>query len=296
MPSCLWSQAQRGQPQALENLINRALAPRGLRVRVQRRARQLVIYCDPQASITPAQWTRFVQRGLQRLAYRSPQPVWLQGDNWQAVVYTGARSARPWLPWLLGSVSGVSLLVGGGLAYRWPRPIAETDPALAPATPMSPPPVIVLKAVGDVILGTDYPERRLHPAPQQLLQQVRAELAGADVVFGNLEAPLTTHPCSAKVPNQRSVFAFRMPPAYASLLRDAGFTLFHLANNHTGDFGEVGLRDSDILAECLTARGEANGALPGAGGHSDVGSPAGSDSLPNRAGGAPGLDWVQSLP
>lgn len=239
-----WQRAQQGHPPALEALINQALQAKGWQVRVERHRRRLVIHCDSQSPITPAQWTRFIRSGLRRLPYRASDAVWLQGSNWHVVLHPATPVGRPWWAWVLAGVGGVSLLLGGWLAYRWP----QEAPAVELTTPVPTPapllPVVTIKAVGDVILGTDFPSRRLHPQPQRLLQQVQPELAGADVVFGNLEAPLTTYPYTSKAPNHHSVFAFRMPPAYAYLLRDAGFTLFNLANNHTADFGDVGLQDT----------------------------------------------------
>lgn len=37
-------------------------------------------------------------------------------------------------------------------------------------------------------------------------------------------------------------FAFRVPTSYATVLRDAGFDVLSIANNHAGDFGETGRR------------------------------------------------------
>ncbi len=243
-------QAQQGHPQALEVLINEALRPCGVRVRVHRQGQQLVIHCGQVAGVGVQGWARFIRRGLERLPYPSPGSVWLNGGDWQVVMNWGEPARRrPRLPLGLGlvAVTVTSLLLGGWLAYRWQPPVTIAqevpEPVLTP-TPAPSPTVITIKAVGDVIPGSDYPDRRLHPEPRRLLAQVQAELAGADVVFGNLEAPMTTHPISSKNVNHHSVFAFRVPPAYAQLLREAGFTLFNLANNHSGDFGEIGLRDT----------------------------------------------------
>ncbi|MEN9215850.1 MAG: CapA family protein [Gloeomargarita sp. HHBFW_bins_162] len=251
MERSLWQKAQQGHPQALETLMNQALRPRGLRVRVQRKGRQLVIHCGRQAGIAAAGWTRFVQRGLARLQYQARQPIWLDGGDWQVVVNLDATAAVPpsrlWLPYVLGVVGATSLVCGGWLAYQVHPPvtIAQAVPeTVETPTPVPSPVVITIRAVGDVIPGTDYPDRRLYPEPHRLFQRVHAELAGADVVFGNLEAPITTHAYSNKNVNHHSVFAFRVPPSYAQILQAAGFTLFNLANNHSGDFGDIGLRDT----------------------------------------------------
>jgi len=247
-----WQTAQRGQAQALESLMNEALRPRGLRVRVQKRWRQLVIRCDAHAGISAQGWAQFIERGLGRLGYRSRQTIWLDGGNWQVVLnWGGTTPASP--TWLLHTILGLvgagSLVLGGWIAYQWQTPatiaqaVGEPQPTSVPS-PSPSPTVITIKAVGDVILGTDFPDHRLHPQPERLLAQVQADLGGADVVFGNLEGAMTRHPYSSKNVNGYSVFAFRMPPSYAQLLKEAGFTIFNLANNHTGDFGDMGLRDT----------------------------------------------------
>jgi poly-gamma-glutamate capsule biosynthesis protein CapA/YwtB (metallophosphatase superfamily) len=69
------------------------------------------------------------------------------------------------------------------------------------------------------------------------------ELKG-DVVLGNLEGTLTDRGSSKCRPSSTSCFSFRAPPAYARLLRAAGFTVVNLANNHAFDYGEVGEADT----------------------------------------------------
>ena len=249
MELSLRQQAQQGHPQALEALINQALSPQGLRVRVQKRGRQLVIYCDARAQFSAQAWTRFIERSFERLGYRPRQTIWLDGGQWQVAVNWGRTTqvSPAWLSWVLGVVGASSLGFGGWLAYQWQPPAtiaqATREPQPTPV-PTPSPTVITIKAVGDVILGTDFPDHRLHPEPRRLLAQVQAALAGADVVFGNLEGAITRHPYSSKQVNGYSVFAFRMPPSYAQIRKEAGFTIFNLANNHTGDFGDIGLRDT----------------------------------------------------
>ena len=75
-------------------------------------------------------------------------------------------------------------------------------------------------------------------------KSVRLDLTG-DVVWGNLEGTLTNRGSSkCGAPGDSSCFAFRAPPSYAPLLRDAGFTVMNLANNHAMDYGTVGQQDT----------------------------------------------------
>jgi poly-gamma-glutamate capsule biosynthesis protein CapA/YwtB (metallophosphatase superfamily) len=64
-------------------------------------------------------------------------------------------------------------------------------------------------------------------------------LLTGDVVLGNLEGTLATGGSSKCGRGRPDCFAFRTPPSYAGRLRDAGFTVMSLANNHAHDFGPV---------------------------------------------------------
>ena len=72
---------------------------------------------------------------------------------------------------------------------------------------------------------------------------IRQELRG-DVVIGNLEGTLATGGYSKCGPSSTDCFAFRAPPSYARLLRNAGFTLMNVANNHAYDYGAEGARET----------------------------------------------------
>jgi poly-gamma-glutamate synthesis protein (capsule biosynthesis protein) len=67
---------------------------------------------------------------------------------------------------------------------------------------------------------------------------IRHLLTG-DIVFGNLEGALT----NGGEPWPKG-FTFRTPPQYAPGLASAGFDIVALANNHTMDFGAVGMLDT----------------------------------------------------
>jgi poly-gamma-glutamate capsule biosynthesis protein CapA/YwtB (metallophosphatase superfamily) len=104
---------------------------------------------------------------------------------------------------------------------------------------------ITIKAVGDVIPGTNYPNNRLPKDKNHLIpKSVRAYLQKADILLGNFETSLTKYPHSAKDISRGQIFAFRSPPEYAQLFANVGFDVFHIANNHAKDFGEVGFQDT----------------------------------------------------
>ncbi len=108
---------------------------------------------------------------------------------------------------------------------------------------------LVIIAVGDIMLdgtarptltklGYDYP-----------FAQMRRYFSGAQIVFGNVEGPLTDR----GVPDQDKKFVFRSPPAkVGAALKNAGFNVVSLANNHTLDYGADGLTQT---MEALDAAG-----------------------------------------
>lgn len=102
-----------------------------------------------------------------------------------------------------------------------------------------------IKAVGDLVLGTNYPKDRLPPNPRvTLFSKVEEYLKGADLLMGNYEGTLTNYPHSAKDVSRPIMFAFRAPPEYAKVLADVGFHLMNVANNHSGDFFPQGYEDT----------------------------------------------------
>lgn len=102
------------------------------------------------------------------------------------------------------------------------------------------PPAWDVALMGDIMMGTDYPAPRLPPEDgARLWEPVAPLLEPVQLVFGNLEGPLTHAQVSSKRGCARC-YAFRTPPRYASHLAAAGFTALSLANNHANDFGAEG--------------------------------------------------------
>jgi len=97
-------------------------------------------------------------------------------------------------------------------------------------------------AVGDIMLGTDYPENHLPDDDGvSFLAHVAPILSATDISFGNLEGVLMDGGQPVKqCQNPQTCYLFRSPARYASHLRAAGFTVMSLANNHARDFGEEG--------------------------------------------------------
>lgn len=116
-----------------------------------------------------------------------------------------------------------------------PQVVAEPDRNLASKR-------ITIAAVGDMMLGTDFPENHLPDDDGiSFLAHVTPILSDADIAFGNLEGVLLDggEP-GKKCSNPAACYLFRSPSRYVTHYVDAGFDVLSLANNHARDFGEEG--------------------------------------------------------
>ena len=148
--------------------------------------------------------------------------------------------------------------------------------------------LIKIRAVGDTMLGTDFPRNMLPANNTSPLEQITPLLKGADITFANYEGTLcdggesqkcavqgSTSVARGRMPEataaqgranvvggrmpgttavqgkaqvkdsanketgaQNNCFAFRSPRKFAGFVKDAGFDVISLANNHIVDFGE----------------------------------------------------------
>jgi poly-gamma-glutamate capsule biosynthesis protein CapA/YwtB (metallophosphatase superfamily) len=145
-------------------------------------------------------------------------------------------------------------------------PVVPAEPATSPPTlPTEPPPAepaapaeeslpprvstLTVAAVGDIMLGTDFPKNILPDDDGAgFLGEVTPVLTSADIAFGNLEGVLLDGGEPVKECKDPSVcHLFRSPTRYAQHLAAAGFDVMSLANNHAHDFGEEG-RSSGMQA------------------------------------------------
>lgn len=101
--------------------------------------------------------------------------------------------------------------------------------------------------VGDMMLGTNYPSADFLPPEngKNLMSSVNHILKDANITFGNLEGVVlneggTVKKCS----NPKLCYAFRMPEKLLDNLLTAGFDVMSIANNHVGDFGVEGRKNT----------------------------------------------------
>ncbi len=103
---------------------------------------------------------------------------------------------------------------------------------------------LTFSATGDIMMSS-APNGLPSKNGDGFFDGVRKDLA-SDLVMGNLEQPLTEDTGASKCgsPARSGCFAFRSPPSYAGHLKDGGFQLMNLANNHAKDFGTTGNRNT----------------------------------------------------
>ncbi len=159
------------------------------------------------------------------------------------------------------STSSFLIGLGYGISQRLSNHISQTEldtpeyleeearskipiAAKSPEIKIPPKVNIKIKAVGDIVPGTNYPDNRLHPQNKILFQAAKPLLKGADLLFGNFESTLTNYPYSPKGVGGGLIVAFRTPPSYTQLLKEAEFDVMSVANNHSFDFSDQGFADT----------------------------------------------------
>ncbi|MFM7671966.1 MAG: CapA family protein [Bacteroidota bacterium] len=129
-------------------------------------------------------------------------------------------------------------------AVSGPTPKKENTSLAKSGTPDNNPAdsIITLVAVGDVMMGSNYPsESNCPPKNVKLLDPVADLLRNAELTFANLEGSVLNSGGERKQCSNPSVcYAFRQPEYFVDQMKEAGIDLFSVANNHLGDFGNTG--------------------------------------------------------
>ena len=91
--------------------------------------------------------------------------------------------------------------------------------------------------------GTNFPSENFIPARKgiNIFNPLISTLKDADITFGNLEGCLlNTGGTIKKCQDSTKCYAFRIPTYFSGIIKEAGFNLLNLANNHSCDFGDPG--------------------------------------------------------
>jgi hypothetical protein len=104
-----------------------------------------------------------------------------------------------------------------------------------------------IMAVGDLMIGTNFPSDAYLPPKDgsDILKPIHNYLDSSNLAIGNLEGVLLTGEGDVKKCNDPSkCYAFKSPDHYVHHYKSAGFDILSLANNHVGDFGSAGKKNT----------------------------------------------------
>lgn len=129
-------------------------------------------------------------------------------------------------------------------------PVVTAQPTRHLPLPVAQSESVWLAAVGDIMLSRTVADKIVKNGKDYPFEAAQSWLRKADIVFGNLETPLT--PGRRVLANE---MAFRADPELAKTMKSYNFSVVSLANNHTMNFGDSGMLDTletlrlaDILA------------------------------------------------
>jgi hypothetical protein len=159
-------------------------------------------------------------------------------------------------PFLLLCLSAAIIFVGGACRNGKAEAERTQSSTAAPVVNVTPTPsgeAISIAAVGDTMLGSTYQGRGLPEKDgAEMISGLAPILSSADIAFGNLEGPLIDNGESTKCsPGAKLCYVFRVPTRYGKYLKDVGFDVMSLANNHSSDFGAAGRESSRRTLEEL---------------------------------------------
>ncbi|MDA0912928.1 MAG: CapA family protein [Bacteroidetes bacterium] len=101
-----------------------------------------------------------------------------------------------------------------------------------------------IMAVGDLMLGTNYPSVSYLPpnGGKDVLADVDSLLNASDLTVGNLEGVIrgAETPAGKKCSDPKYCYLFKSPDEYVEHFVTAGFDFLCVANNHINDFGTIG--------------------------------------------------------
>ena len=101
---------------------------------------------------------------------------------------------------------------------------------------------VTLLALGDINLGRTVGQEILRGKTNFPFEKFESVLTRAEIVFANLECPVTDQNGETQSPKSNVIFC--APPNAGVTLRRAGITVVSTANNHAFDYGLKGLQET----------------------------------------------------
>ena len=120
-----------------------------------------------------------------------------------------------------------------------PQAVQTPTKEATPAPTATPDGVVTIAAVGDVMLARDLITLMDEHGSLYPYERVLDLLRDADITIANLEGALTERGLPVE-----KLYNFRTPPRFAIGLTEAGIDVVALGNNHTADYGVVGVQDT----------------------------------------------------
>lgn len=102
---------------------------------------------------------------------------------------------------------------------------------------------LTMTMVGDVMMGRHVGEVTKRHGADYLFRHVKPYFDASDYVSGNFEHPILKDDASKYEQTDKSIHLYTDMDAIHAV-KNAGFTVMNLANNHLMDYGEEGLRDT----------------------------------------------------
>jgi len=172
----------------------------------------------------------YVQASLQKDFFKT-SPVILEHKNSQDYTAEHVTSSTSYL----------------AVAYQINKQLNKPVTAVASSTSPEPSGNANFIFVGDVMLSRHIGELMAKKQNYDFpYEKIKDDLAGADLVFGNLETPV-----SEKGESAHTLYSFRADPLVLSGLKNSGFKVVSVANNHAFDY-KLGAF-TDTLANLKTA-------------------------------------------
>jgi hypothetical protein len=146
----------------------------------------------------------------------------------------------------IGVFAGALIGCGTGFAIEPPRSAPPSQSPLTPGSQANSPNALTVVAAGDIMPGSLTPIPFIpEPTDHNIPDSIRGVIGQADLVFGNMEGAFATEglapvKCRPDAREARRCFEFGSPPFLVSFLKDAGFTVLSLDNNHAEDYGPEG--------------------------------------------------------
>ena len=119
--------------------------------------------------------------------------------------------------------------------------------------------MITITAVGDMMLGSDYPQKSRFPK-HNILSTLADSLKTGHFLLGNLEGVITNVPNpEKKCINPGSCYVFRMPPGTENLFKKAGFDFLSLGARLSRSFAITERLRLEAIAEGFNLTNHVNG-------------------------------------